>query len=174
MHRAVPVLAVPVLVVLSLAPAASSQAQTDAGPARKPGWWEMQLTLTGPTPTPAHQTVHLCTDAAVDKVQSPLGVNMNSPACPPPKIARTATGWTVAGSCNTGQMTITANAVATGDFNDRYHVDIDTRLDPPPAPQAAEIKIAMDAHWVGECPAGKKPGDVESSGQIGPPPPPSN
>jgi hypothetical protein len=24
-----------------------------------------------------------------------------------------------------------------------------------------EMKMAMDARWVGECPAGKKPGDVD-------------
>ncbi len=171
MHRAIPVLVLPALAVLLLAPAASSVAQTDAGPTRKPGWWEMQLTLSGPTPSPAHQVVRMCTDATTDKVQSPLGVNMNGNGCPPVKTARTATGWTVAGSCNTGQMTITASAVATGDFNDRYHVDIDTHLDPPPAPQAAEVKIAMDAHWLGECPAGKKPGDIETSAPNAPPPP---
>jgi hypothetical protein len=51
--------------------------------------------------------------------------------------------------------------VATGDLNDRYHVDIDTHLDPPPAPQAAEVKIGLDARWVGECPAGVKPGDTD-------------
>ena len=147
----------------ALLPAASSLAQTDASLARKPGWWEMQLLISGPTPEPIHQTMHVCTDAGVDKVQSPLGVNMNAGGgCGAgAKVVRTATGWTVSGSCDTGQMKITADAVATGDFNDRYHVDIVTHMDPPPAPEAATVKIAMDARWVGQCPDGKKPGDVE-------------
>jgi hypothetical protein len=34
-------------------------------------------------------------------------------------------------------------------------------MDPPPAPQAGEVHIAMDAHRLGECPAGKAPGEVE-------------
>jgi len=113
--------------------------------------------------------MHLCTDPAIDKVQSPLGVNMNGGGCAP-KVTRTATGWTVAGVCDTGQMKITADAVATGDFNERYHVDIVTHMDPPPAPTAAEVKIAMDARWVGECPAGKKPGDVVMEANVAPKP----
>lgn len=145
----------------ALVPAASSLAQDQAQPTRKPGWWEMQVAIMGPTPDPIRQTLHMCTDAVSDTRQSPFGVNMKGGGCQPMKIARSASGWTISGACDTGQMKITADAVATGDLNDRYHVDIDTRMDPPPAPQAAEVKVAIDAHWLGECPAGKKPGDVD-------------
>jgi len=155
MRRAI----VPALAAAVLAPAAASLAQDQAPPSRKPGWWEMQLVISGPTPDPIRQTVHVCTDAAFDKRQSPFGVNMNGNGCQPTKTARTATGWTISGACDTGQMKITADAVATGDLNDRYHVDIVSHLDPPPAPQAAEVKVAIDAHWLGPCPADKKPGD---------------
>jgi len=145
----------------ALAPAGSSLAQDDAGPARKPGWWEMQLVITGPAPEPIHQTRHVCTDAAFDKVDSPLGVDMSGTGCRP-KVARTAAGWSASGVCDTGTMKVSADAMATGDFNDRYHVDIDIRMDPPPQPQVAELKIGVDARWIGECPAGKKPGDTDS------------
>lgn len=157
------------LLAVALVPAASSLAQ-DQAPTRKPGWWELQLLVTGPTPEPIHQTIHLCTDAAVDKRQSPLGVNMNGGGCPAPRITHSGATWTVAAACDTGRMKISADAVATGDFNDRYHVDIVTHMDPPPAPQAAEVKIGMDARWVGECPAGAKPGDTDiGAGGVGPP-----
>ena len=59
-------------------------------------------------------------------------------------------------------MKIRANGVANGDFNSRYHADIVVQMDPPPAPGAAEVKVGLDARWVGECPSGKKPGDVET------------
>jgi hypothetical protein len=153
--------ALALLAAVALTPVASSLAQTEASPTRKPGWWEMQLLVSGPTPEAIRQTIHMCTDAEVDKRQSPLGVNMNGAGCPPPKIAHTGANWTVSGACDTGTMKITADSVATGDFNDRYHVDIVTRMDPPPAPNAAEVKIGIDARWVGECPAGKKPGDTD-------------
>lgn len=156
MRRAV----LPVLVA-AIVPAASSLAQTSDEPVRKPGWWEMQLLISGPTPQPIRQTMHICTDPAVDKVRSPLGVNMNGGSCPPTRITRTAAGWTISGSCDTGTMKVSAVGVATGDFNDRYHVDIVTHMDPPPAPQAGEVKVGIDARWVGQCPADKKPGDIE-------------
>ena len=162
--------ALALLAAAAVAPSASSLAQTDAPPTRKPGWWEMQVAISGPTPEPIRQTVHLCTNADYDKVQSPFGVNMNGAGCQPTKVAHTATGWTVSGACDTGQMKITANAVATGDLNDRYHVDIDTRLDPPPAPQAGQVKVGLDARWVGECPAGMKPGDNDRGPAPGAPP----
>lgn len=152
----------------ALVPAASSLAQTDDRPTRKPGWWEQQMVISGPTPEPIRQTMHICTDAAVDKVQSPLGVNMGGSSCPAVKVGRTAGGWTISGSCDTGTMKVSADAVATGDFNDRYHVDAEVKMDPPPAPQAADVKVAMDARWVGECPAGKKPGDIEMETNVAP------
>jgi len=155
--------ALALLAAAALAPAVSSLAQDEAPPTRKPGWWEMQMVITGPTAEPIHQTRRVCTDAAFDKVDSPLGVNMSGAGCQP-KVTRTAAGWSVAGTCDTGKMKITANAQASGDFSDRYHVDIDLRMDPPPQPEVAHMTIGVDARWVGECPAGKKPGDFDTSG----------
>lgn len=150
-----------VLAAAAVVPAASSLAQDQAPLTRKPGWWEMQMVISGPTPQPIAQTMHICTDATVDQRQSPFGVNMNGPGCPAPTITRMADHWMISGACNQGAMKVTADAVASGDLDNRYHVDIDTHLDPPPAPNAAEVKIGIDARWLGECPAGKKPGDVE-------------
>jgi hypothetical protein len=167
MRRAI----LPVLAAAAAIPAASSLAQDAASPIiRKPGWWEMQVVVTGPTPEPIHQTQHVCTDAESDKRQSPFGVNMNGGGCPAPKITRTSDRWVVSGACDTGVMKITADAVATGDLNDRYHADITVHMDPPPQPQAAEVRIGLVARWVGQCPADKKPGDVE----ISPSAPPAN
>jgi hypothetical protein len=159
-----------VLAVAALAPAASSLAQGDT-PTRKPGWWEMQLVISGPTPQPIRQTQHICTDATIDLKQSPFGVNMNGAGCKPTTVTRMTDHWMVSGACDTGAMKISAEATATGDLNDRYHADIAVHMDPPPAPQAGEVHIAMDARWVGQCPADKKPGDVEIASAT---PPPAN
>jgi hypothetical protein len=152
---------------VALASSASTHAQTEAGPTRKPGWWEMQYVVvgasafgTGTADNPVHHTTHICTTPEIDKVSSPLDVNTTASACTT-RTARTATGWTVSGVCDPPQMRITGDAVATGDLNDRYHVDVVWRMVPPPSPSTAEIKIGIDARWVGECPAGKKPGDTE-------------
>jgi hypothetical protein len=135
-------------------------ADDSAMPVRKPGWWELSLTTRGPTPAPIRQTARLCTDAAVDQVQTPLGIRTGR-SCPPIQVSRAAEGWSFQASCVTGQTTISTEGRANGDFNSRYHVELTTRLDPPPVPQAAEIHTAIDAKWLGACPAGKTPGDVE-------------
>jgi hypothetical protein len=153
------------LAAVALTPAASPLAQNEAQPTRKPGWWEMQYVVvgasafgTGTAAKPIHHTIHICTDAAVDKVKSPFDVNMTASGCRT-KTVRTASGWASSGAC--GNDEITGNAVATGDLNDRYHVDIVTHTISAPSPETAEVKIGIDARWVGRCPAGKNPGDIE-------------
>ena len=82
------------LLTAAVAPAAASVAQDEAAPSRKPGWWELQLVISGPTAVPVHQTRRMCTDAAFDKIDSPLGVNMRGQGCAPLSTSRIATGWT--------------------------------------------------------------------------------
>jgi hypothetical protein len=113
---------------------------------------------TGTTREPIHTTYHLCTDAEFDKAHSPFGMNLRAPGCQM-NTDRSATGWTVSGSCVGGK--ITAKAAATGDLNDRYHVDLFNHMDPSIGPETTETRIGADARWVGRCPAGKKPGATD-------------
>jgi hypothetical protein len=133
-----------------------------AMPVRKPGWWELNMTTRGPTPSPIRQTARLCTDATVDQVQTPVGIRTGR-NCPPIQVARTADGWTVQATCAVGPTTIATQGRASGDFNSSYHVELTTQLTPAPMPQAAEIQTVLDAKWLGACPAGKAPGDVETT-----------
>ena len=82
---------------LILAGAALAQPQPD-GPMRKPGWWEMQATLTGPTPQPMRQTIHICTDAQVERAQNPFGVR-NPPNCPQKLATRAGMGLCQGRTC---------------------------------------------------------------------------
>jgi hypothetical protein len=155
------VLALSGLAATAVCGAAFAQtAPVQTAPARRPGWWEMQMTLAGPTPAPSHQTVHICTDPAVEKVQSPFGIRKGD-KCPPPQVTRTPAGWSLAASCAMGGMTVNTTGSVTGDFNSRYHVDLVTRMTPPPQPQLGEVRTSIDARWLGPCPAGKKAGDVD-------------
>lgn len=133
-------------------------------PARKPGWWEIDMTTQAASGAqPVRQTVHLCTNPAVDKEQTPVGVRVEK-SCPPLQVSRTSGGWSFAQTCVImGRTTAKSQGRVRGDFNSRYHVDMTTRMTPAPTPQAAEVRTTMDAKWLGACPAGKKPGDVETS-----------
>jgi hypothetical protein len=159
--------ALAILVAAALAPVASSLAQDENQPIRKPGWWEMQLVIVGAsaygagtTREPVHATFHICADPEVDKAHSPFGVNMSGRACQS-KTVRTATGWTVSGSCLGGK--ITGTSVVTGDLNDRYHVDVVFHMDPSVGPETTETTIGADARWVGQCPADMKPGEGDGA-----------
>ena len=135
-----------------------------AMPVRKPGWWELNLTIEGPTPQPVHTTVRICTDAEVDRVQTPVGIHTGA-SCPPIQMSHTPQGWTFAEACVLGQTRIATDGRASGDFSARYHVELKTRISPPPTPQAAEVRTVIEAKWLGACPADKKPGDVEMNMQ---------
>jgi len=141
---------------------AEDSAQDSGMPQRKPGWWELNLTVEGPTPQPVHQTVRMCTDAAVDQVQTPVGIHPGK-TCPPIAISHDSDAWTFSETCVMGKTTVATEGRAKGDFSASYHVDLKTRLSPPPLPQMGEIRTAIDAKWLGACPADKKPGDVEAT-----------
>jgi hypothetical protein len=143
-------------------PALGMAADTEF-PARKPGWWELDMTTQMSSGAqPVRQTVHLCTNPAVDKVQTPVGVRVEK-RCQPLQVSRTSGGWSFTQTCVMGRRTTTSQGQVRGDFNSRYHVDMTMRMTPAPIPQAAEVRTTMDAKWLGACPAGKKPGDVETS-----------
>lgn len=153
------------LVGLSLAalPTLSHTATTPV-PVRKPGWWEMDLNIQGPTPSPIRQKMRICTDAEIDRVQTPFGIHTGA-SCPPVAISKTADGWAFQENCALKGMTLSTSGRASGDFDSHYHVDLVTHITPAPAPQAAETRIAIDATRLGQCPDSKKPGDVEMSMQ---------
>jgi hypothetical protein len=150
----------PLLCIVVLVVAGEALAQPSPTPVRKPGWWEMSLNVEGPTPSPAHQLIRMCTDKSIDRVQSPFGVHSGS-SCPPPQTTPNGHGWDIVSECKVGAMTVTTTGHASGDLNSAYHVDLVTRMSPPPTPQMSEIRLAVDARWLGACPSGKKPGDVE-------------
>jgi hypothetical protein len=151
-------------------PDPASAAVGSAIPTRKPGWWEMNMSVKGPAPSPARQTLHICTDPQIDQLQTPFGVHTGR--CPPLQVTRTPQGWDFSGACRVAGANASTTGRAAGDLASRYHVDLVTTVDPPPVPQAARTEISIDAAWLGQCPAGKKPGDVDMTMQTSVAPPP--
>ncbi|MBN9556371.1 MAG: hypothetical protein J0I26_02445, partial [Alphaproteobacteria bacterium] len=73
---------------------------------------------------------------------------------------KTGPNWNFTGACTLGAIQISTEGHASGDFDSHYTVDMTTRINPPPTPQAGETKISMDAARLGACPGGTKPGDL--------------
>jgi hypothetical protein len=62
-------------------PDTASPAASSAIPTRKPGWWAMDMTVKGPSLSAARRTLHICTNARIDQLQTPFGVHTGR--CPP-------------------------------------------------------------------------------------------
>ncbi len=73
---------------------------------------------------------------------------------------RAGQAWLAESVCREGRTIVTSRAVASGDFLHRYRIDTVVQYDPPLAGVRREDKDALEAHWLGPCASGQKPGDV--------------
>ncbi|MGH6986192.1 MAG: DUF3617 domain-containing protein [Caulobacteraceae bacterium] len=152
-------------IALAALPAASQTAASKFPP-RKPGWWRMAMTISGSPQGPLHPTTYVCVGPG-DRLGSPVGVH-EPPNCPRKGAERISAGWRFQSECKVGPMTISTEGTVTGNLNSGYSVEVTTRMSPPPTPQMSEINTHIDAKWLGACPAGKKPGDIQMDMHAGP------
>jgi len=81
-------------------------------------------------------------------------------ACDFGPFTRAGQAWLAESTCQQGRTTVTSRSVAGGDFLHRYRIDTVVRYDPPLAGVRHEDKDALEAHWLGPCASGQKPGDM--------------
>ena len=135
-------------------------------PSRKPGLWEMKMTLQGRNAAmPAFQH---CIDAATDKAMMMQGGNMRSQKCSRQDVQRSGNTVTIDSVCElgSGTGTATSHAVVNGDFNSAYTVQVSSKREGGPAVPGmpAETHITIEAKWIGACKADQKPGDMIMAG----------
>ncbi len=159
---------VPVSLFLAAAALAAAAAPAQAQPARKDGLWEMTMKVTAPMNM--NMTSRQCTDASEEKGgaafrnnggQMPKGIDCKAG----PVTPAAGGGWSYSNTCVMRNMTMTTAGTAKGDFRSGYHIDSVTKMSPAPMPQLAEQHMSIDAKWLGPCPAGMNPGDVEINGK---------
>jgi hypothetical protein len=126
------------LCIMLVALAAGALAQV-AEPHRKAGWWEMTAHL----PNGTSMTRYLCLDTAFDAHHSVLAKQAGCTQT----VETVAGGYSFKKSCG-GENT---SGTAIGDFNSGYKI----------TEQRGTAKIQTDARWIGACPAGRKPGDMQ-------------
>lgn len=129
-------------------------------PKRKPGLWKQTLLVEG---LDVLQTVQLCLDEASDSKLAWWGQQGFKQSCSKNEITRAPDGsWAFNSVCEGGGVKTTNTGSAVGDFNSRYQIKADTTTSGAPIAQMNGSRtITIDAEWVGECPAGMKPGDME-------------
>lgn len=130
-------------------------------PARKPGLWEMKMTLEGRNvPMPGFQH---CIDAATDRQMNTMGAATRADQCAKKDVQVSGGTVTVDSVCELGNgMTATSHAVVTGDFNSAYVVKVSSKRSGSPATPGLppETNMTIEAKWLGPCKADQKPGDM--------------
>ena len=136
---------------------ACGAAQAADFPARKPGLWQVNMTMPG-GPMPPQQ-MKMCIDRNTDSEMQRLGMNASQGMCSKPDITRSGNTVTINSVCKMAQTQASTHAVSQFTGDTAYHTDVTTKFDPPLAGHAQQM-MAQDAKWISPCPADMKPGDV--------------
>jgi hypothetical protein len=147
-------------IVLGAAPAAALDL-----PSRKPGLWEIKMTLEGRNLPP--QASQHCIDAETDQLMSAVG-NARKDMCSKQDVQKIGDTIVVDSVCKIGTGTITSHGVVSGDFNSAYTVKVTSQHEGGPAvpgrPANGTTGMTLEAKWTGACKADQKPGDMIMAG----------
>lgn len=140
------------------APVSAMAAAPIGPPQRKAGLWAQTMTGQG-----MHQTMKMCLDSDTDAKMAIWGQAMSKDnPCSKNSVTPTAGGWKFESECDMGGAGhLVSTGTATGDFNSKYTVKINSVTTGSSMPQAnGAHEMSIDATWEGACPAGMKAGDV--------------
>jgi hypothetical protein len=144
---------------LLLSIASAMTAQADELPERKAGLWEIKMSRAGMP----EQTSRQCTDPSVEKKMRDMVLAGGAMNCSKMDIRKTSSGYAADAICsmfNPVVMSITSHTEYTGDFNSAYTMKQTGRLEMGKTPPR-DTSMSISAKWLGACPAGWKPGDIE-------------
>jgi len=141
--------------------AAASTGGNDTLPPRKPGLWEQVVNGTDGSSA----TIKICLDPATDAKLSVAGQQQAEGMCSENTMKRQLNGsYVFASTCTDPRgAVVKAAGAATGDFNSSYTVDttmVTTLAGAAPITQSVKVT----AKWLGACPEGWIPGDMETGG----------
>lgn len=135
-------------------------------PVRKPGLWKQTMLI---EPGDVMQSATLCLDKAAEAQLAWWSQGGVRADCARNDISRRADGtWAFQSVCELadGVKTTTVGS-ASGDFQSRYQTRSEvTTINSPVAALSGTRTVVIDGEWLGPCPAGMAPGDLElPSGQ---------
>lgn len=128
-------------------------------PKRKAGLWEMQTSGMGGHP----QVMKLCLDADTDQAMYKMGTQMSGHMCS--KFDISVQGTTVVSDaiCKldgpNGAVNMTSHSETRFDGDTSYQTQGQVKYEPAMMGQS-EMAVTSSGRWVGQCPAGQKPGDM--------------
>ncbi len=144
------------LVLTSLFSTSEARADSKVTLKRKSGLWEVSADSDGHA---MPMKMKQCADESTDAQMMQLS-EMHSESCKMSSFTKIATGYEFASECQVGGSKVTSKGVFTGDFDSEYTGEISTKIDPPIFGKS-ESKSTISAKWIGPCPDGMSPGDMQ-------------
>ena len=152
------------------APSAAAPA-TPAGPAglprRKPGLWEMTMTLQGEDQPP--MVTRMCLDAATEAKSSIWGNEMTREMCSKNEMRRQLDGsWKFSSVCNMGSGGVTrSDGSATGDLTTNYVIRMKSSTSGAELEMMnRESAMSIASRRIGPCEPGQRGGDMIMNGRV--------
>jgi len=143
------------LVTLVLALICGTPAPAAELPSRKPGLWEVKMSIEGRNAPP--QAIRQCIDAATDQMMLSSAGPYSAAACPKREVQRSADAITIDSSCTIDGKPATAHAVVTGSFDSAYTMIVTSQTE---GIAGSKMVMTLEGRWLGPCAAGQKPGDM--------------
>ena len=150
-----------VAIAIVLAAAMHSGSSADPWPHRKPGLWQMTMTMQGSPMGP--MTSKYCIDAATEAVLMQMGQSTANKMCSSETVHVAGSTGTIDAVCRFGKTTSTSHTTVTFLGDTAYRSETHSHLDPPSKFMKGDRIMTNDARWVGSCPAGMKPGDIDTA-----------
>ena len=126
-------------------------------PTRKPGLWEITMTMGNPKIPPRVEKV--CLDAATNQLLYKVGAGASQKMCSKVDIQNSGGKVVVDSQCNLGNTKSSTHSVTTMMGDTAYHTDVSVHYDPPLFGKS-DSTLTHDAKWIGACPADMRPGDL--------------
>lgn len=147
----------PVRVVLLLALISAMTAPAAAAelPSRKPGLWQVKMSIEGRTASP--QVILQCIDPTTDQMMQSSAGPYSAAVCPKREVHQSADSITIDSACTIGGKPATAHATITGNFDSAYTLKVTSQSEAVPA---SNMTMTIDGKWLGPCTADQKPGDI--------------
>lgn len=124
-------------------------------PSRKPGLWELNMTVNqGPD-----ATLQMCVDEETDKEMMDASLSIVTSICPMPTWSRDGNAIVILADCqiSTGR-TVVSRAELKGDFQSLYMFKVHTKTG---VGESSTVDLEHEYSWIGPtCPEGLRPGFV--------------
>jgi hypothetical protein len=133
-------------------------------PKMKPGLWETTTATGAQKGGPGHMSkTSMCINESVQKEMMAFSQNMGA-QCSKNTTRRDGNKYIGEAECNFGGSMMKSQSVATFTSDTAYRVESRATFSPPMGGMS-ESSTTQDAKFVGPCPAGIKPGDMNMGGR---------